>query len=195
MAPMSCVERRPLSPAQRRALLDVARQAIAFGLRQGRPLDLVAGDYDEGLRQELASFVTLRLPDGELRGCMGSSHAVRPLVQDVARNAYCAAFLDPRFPALRAPEADGLHLHLSVLSPLERMAVASQADLLARVRPGVDGLLIEDGMRRGTLLPSVWAALPDPARFLHELWRKAGLAGDDWPPTLAVYRYTTESFS
>lgn len=183
----------PLSAAHRKVLLATARHSIDHGLREGQPLAIVASDFDEVLQRCQASFVTLRDADGQLRGCMGSSQPQRPLVEDVARNAFSAAFLDPRFPRLRRRELGDLHLHLSVLSPLVAMAVTSEADLLAQVRPGVDGLLVEEGGRRGTLLPAVWESLADPQRFVYELRRKAGLPGDHWSPTLQFYRYTAES--
>ena len=157
-------------------------------------MPVAAAEFEADLRREQASFVTLREADGGLRGCMGSSQPVRPLIEDVSRNAYSAAFLDPRFSPLQADEAEDLHIHLSVLTPLEEMAVASEQELLDQVRPGVDGLLVEEGQRRGTLLPSVWEALPDPRRFLYELRRKADLPGDYWSPTLKIFRYATESF-
>ena len=106
--------------------------------------------------------------------------------------AYGAAFRDPRFPALSLPEREGLAISISVLS--EREEMESEEDLLGQLQPGVDGLLMEADHHRGTLLPSVWAVLPDSATFLRQLKRKAGLADDFWSDTLRISRYTTESF-
>lgn len=191
---MSLPESQRLSDAHRQILLDTARRSIEYGAEQGRPRTVGAAEYPEPLRPLRATFVTLREPDHRLRGCMGTSQAVRPLVEDVCRNAYSAAFIDPRFAPVRAEEVEGLDIQISVLSPLEEVEVDSEAGLLGIVRPGVDGLLIEEGPRRGTLLPSVWEVLPDPGVFLSELWLKAGLAPGHWSPDLRVYRYTAECF-
>jgi hypothetical protein len=88
-----------------------------------------------------------------------------------------------------------LELHISILSPPEALAVSSESDLLARLRPGIDGLILEDGYARGTFLPSVWESLPEPGEFVRHLKRKAGLADNYWSDTLKLYRYETESFT
>jgi AmmeMemoRadiSam system protein A len=137
--------------------------------------------------------VTLR-HSGALRGCVGALDPLRALVCDVAHNAYGAAFRDSRFPALRADELAELKLQISVLSPLEPLDVHSEQALLARLEPGVDGLVLADGERRGTFLPSVWEQLPSAPDFLRELKRKAGLPAQGWSPAYRVWRYTTESF-
>lgn len=179
--------------ASRRLLKDVARAAIEHGLRHGRPPNPDPADYPPALREPRASFVTLKR-GGRLRGCIGSLEAVRPLVVDVAHNAFAAAFQDPRFPPLEAEELNDLDISISVLSPAQPIHFESEADLLARLRPGVDGLILSDGGHRGTFLPSVWEQLPEPAAFLAQLKLKAGLPPDYWSPTLRVERYTTESW-
>ena len=183
-----------LDPSERHVLLDVARKSIRHGLDHGSPLQVVPGDYAPALQAQRASFVTLHL-DRELRGCIGHLEAVEPLVADVADNAFSAAFKDPRFPAVRETELAGLHIHVSVLTPAEPMEFTSEADLLRQLRPGVDGLILEDGWARGTFLPSVWESLPEPREFLAHLKRKAGLPMSHWSDRLRIYRYTTESFS
>jgi AmmeMemoRadiSam system protein A len=112
----------------------------------------------------------------------------------VAQNAYAAAFSDPRFPPLREGEFEELDIHISILSPAEAMHFTSEADLLQQLRPGEDGLVMEEGFRRGTFLPSVWEQLPTPELFLRHLKQKAGLPADYWSSTLEVSRYTTHSF-
>ena len=183
-----------LSLQHRRILLRVARESIAHGLRSGRPLPVDPKEYDPELRAMRATFVTLN-ERGRLRGCIGHLEAIQPLVADVAENAFNAAFRDPRFPPVSAGEFDALEIHISVLSPPEPMQFSSQEDLLQQIRPGIDGLILEEGAYRGTFLPSVWEELPDPRQFLAHLKRKAGLPQDYWSDTLKVYRYTTESFS
>lgn len=152
------------------------------------------GHYTPRLQRPAATFVTLRR-EGELRGCIGGLTARQALVLDVVENAAGAALHDPRFFPLRPPELVGLHIHISVLSPLVPLTFASESELLAQLRPGVDGLLLELGRRRGTFLPSVWETLPDPRDFLRELKRKAGLPHDYWCADVRISRYTTESIS
>ncbi|WP_373510280.1 AmmeMemoRadiSam system protein A [Thiocapsa sp.] len=178
---------------EQRMLLSIAAQSIEHGLNHGRPLEPDPHDYPAALQAERATFVTLQI-DGELRGCMGVLEAIRPLVIDVARNAYAAAFEDPRFPPLTRAELPRLDIHLSVLSPWEPLHFESESDLLGQIRPGIDGLILEDRGRRGTFLPSVWEQLPNPADFFEHLRHKAGLPSGYWSETLRVSRYSTESF-
>jgi len=194
MTASQTVSQHNLDTAERQILLNVARDSIREGLDHGTPLKLIEADYPPVLQAQRASFVTLNL-HGELRGCIGHLEAVEPLVQDVADNAFSAAFKDPRFPALREAELADLEIHISVLTPAEPMAFSSEADLLRQLRPGLDGLILEDGWARGTFLPSVWESLPEPREFLAHLKRKAGLPMNHWSAKLRVYRYTTESFS
>lgn len=183
-----------LSSDQRKALMDVADASIEHGLSSGHPFPVNAEEYALPLRELAATFVTLRIA-GELRGCMGSLEASEPLVQNTARNAFAAAFRDPRFPPLATNEFPRVAVALSILSRPEPIGFESEADLLAQVRPGVDGLILIEGGRRGTLLPAVWEHLNDPREFLAHLKRKAGLAADHWSQTLRVLRYTAESIS
>ena len=182
-----------LDKSQEILLLDIAEASIRHGLDYGRPLSVSPGDYQDSLRAPGACFVTLNR-SGQLRGCIGSLSAHRPLVEDVADNAYAAAFSDPRFPPLREEELEGLDIHISILTPAEPMRFDSEADLLRQLQPGVDGLIMEEGFRRGTFLPSVWEQLPSPDLFLTHLKQKAGLPTNYWSDTLRVSRYTTISF-
>ena len=181
------------SPADRGALLDLARASIRAGLEGGEPR-VRATDYPAGLQAPRASFVTLNVA-AQLRGCIGTLEAHQPLVLDVAQNAFAAAFRDPRFPALGRDEFARIEIHISILSVPEPVSFASEADLLARLRPGVDGLIIEEGYRRGTFLPAVWESLPEPGEFLRQLKRKAGLPADYWSAGIRIRRYTVESIS
>jgi AmmeMemoRadiSam system protein A len=171
-------------------LLDIARRSITHGLKQHRPLPLTVGDCSPPLREPRACFVTL-LQEGQLRGCIGSLEAREALGLNVAHNAYGAAFQDPRFTPLRSDEFASLEIHISILSPPEPLAAESETALLAMLRPGIDGLIIEDHGYRATFLPSVWEQLPDPRLFLQQLKLKAGLAPDYWSPTLRAQRYQT----
>jgi len=179
--------------AEKEALLGVAQKAVMSGLR-GERLQPELHTYPEQLIEPGASFVTLN-KTGQLRGCIGTLEAHQPLVTDVAHNAYAAAFRDPRFPAVQQSELELLEYHLSILSRPEPLPVESEGDLLSRVRPHIDGLIIEEGYRRGTFLPAVWESLPDPAEFVMHLKRKAGLPVDYWSDTIRISRYTAEHIS
>ncbi len=173
------------------ALVRLAAASIEHGLANGAPLspDMAAAPAD--LRDIGACFVTLK-KNGQLRGCIGSPEAHRPLIQDVAANAYAAAFRDPRFPDLSAAELPEVTLSISVLSPQADMTFRDEADLLAQLRPGIDGLVIADGGRRALFLPSVWEQLPDKRAFLGHLKRKAGMAADHWSPAFQARRFVAE---
>ena len=182
----------PYAPEHKQVLLRVARDSIEHGLRSGRPLPVRTDDYPEPLCEIRAAFVTLQLLK-KLRGCIGTLQAVRPLAEDVAENAFAAAFRDPRFAPMNDSERMILEIHISVLSPSEPIEFTGEEQLLDSIRPKVDGLIIEDGARRGTFLPSVWETLPDPRDFFRHLKMKAGLPPDYWSETIAVSRYTAES--
>ena len=188
-------EDQPVWPlALRQQMLQLAREAIRRDLEGDTPFNPDLQIFPASLQQRGACFVTLNLR-GALRGCIGSLAAHRPLVEDITSNARAAAFHDPRFQPLTPEEYENLEIHLSILSPPTPMKVASRAELLAAIRPGVDGLVIKEHGRQATYLPSVWQQLPDPEQFVFELRRKAGLAGDGWSEETEVLRYGTEEFS
>jgi AmmeMemoRadiSam system protein A len=166
------------------AVLALARSAIAEKLGLGA-LDAVS---HARLEEPSATFVTLKQAGG-LRGCVGSLQAVRALRDDVRANAVAAAFRDPRFAPLGASEFLTTSLEVSLLSPGERIEVASEGELLAQLRPGVDGVILEYGRHRATLLPQVWQYVSDPREFLAALKLKAGLAEDFWSPGIRISRY------
>lgn len=167
-----------------RALLTIARSAIAVELGFPR-----AGEASHAaLMQPAATFVTLRNA-GQLRGCIGSIRPVRPLGADVRENAVAAAFRDPRFPPLAAAEFAATAVEVSLLSADERLDVRDEEDLVARLRPGVDGVILEYGSQRATFLPQVWEALAEPRAFVAALKRKAGLPEAFWSPRMNVSRY------
>lgn len=183
---------RAFTTAEQQILLDTARAAIQYGLTNHAPLKVNYQNYSPALQAIRAAFVTLRI-NGKLRGCIGSLQAHLPLIQDVAQNSFSAAFKDPRFPPLSAAEQDKLALHISILSAPEPIAFSSEQDLLSKIRPQIDGLILSVGKHRGTFLPSVWQQLPEPATFLRHLKNKAGLPQDFWSSDIKVERYTTES--
>lgn len=176
------------------ALLRVALTSIIYGLKDGTGLKADPAKYPAVLGAVAASFITLKL-DGKLRGCIGTATAARPLVVDVADNAYGAAFKDSRFKPLTEAELEALDIDISLLSAPRDMSFTDEADLLAQLRPAIDGLIISDGEKRSLFLPSVWDSLPNPADFLTHLKTKAGLEATHWSADFKAARFTTVSTS
>jgi len=183
-----------LTGAGRRMLLTVAARAIRNGVSVGRRPEVRLGGFARELQCQRGAFVTLTL-DGRLRGCIGTPLARQTLVEDIAWNAYSAAFEDPRFQKLTAAEFPRLNLSVSVLGAPSRLEFGSEAELLGRIRPGVDGLILAAAGRRGLFLPQVWEQIPAPGDFLRRLKAKAGLAPDFWSDEVTVQRFTTETFA
>jgi AmmeMemoRadiSam system protein A len=173
-------------------LIEIARGAIANGL--GLSSVPVKRNHLPWLLQPGATFVTLK-KDGQLRGCMGSLEATRPLGQDVASNARAAAFQDPRFPKLTRPEWARCAVEVSLLSTPKQMRFADEADLLAQIRAGEDGLILDCDGKRGTFLPQVWEAMPDKRQFLAELLKKAGLPADTRLARCRLWRYRVAKYA
>ena len=174
-------------------LLRLARGSIAHGLVHEKPSPVDYTELPRALADTAATFTTLRC-QGRLRGCCGTLDAIRPLAEDVAHSAFRAAFRDPRFDPVGQRELDVITLEVSVLSALEPMPVSDEADLLTRLVPGIDGLVINAEGRRATFLPKVWDMLPEPQQFLAALKAKCGLPRDYRSEQLAFQRYTTTSY-
>jgi AmmeMemoRadiSam system protein A len=181
-----------LDNAHRDRLLALARRSIDLAFAANWP-----AQPDQSLQPPLdiarASFVTLRIGK-QLRGCCGNLHATRALGEDVWRNAWAAAFADPRFAPLEHDEWPEAHVHLSVLGPLHAMPVSSEEELIASLQPHVDGVILEREGTRATFLPDVWADVPEPIEFIRHLKQKAGWPANTWSPLIRVWRYHTESF-
>ncbi|MFO1303325.1 MAG: AmmeMemoRadiSam system protein A [Burkholderiales bacterium] len=171
------------------ALILLARNAIATELR----VDAAFAPTPPELDRPGATFVTLRA-QGELRGCIGSLEAWRPLAEDVRANAIAAAFRDPRFPPLSRGEFTAIAIEVSLLHPAEPVPAEHERALLAALRPGVDGLVLECARRRATFLPQVWEQIPDARDFVRALKRKAGLPEDFWSEDVRVSRYGVDKF-
>ncbi len=165
-------------------LLRLARNAIAghFGL----PPEAITDSPE--LQAPGAVFVTLTR-NGQLRGCIGSLEAWRPLAEDVRKNALAAAFRDPRFKPLGIEELPATRVEVSLLGAPETMIFNSEADALAQLRPDIDGVILTAGRHRATFLPQVWEQLPEPATFLARLKEKAGLSASYWGPDVRLERY------
>lgn len=196
------------TPQEKKFILDLARRAVEHYFKNGKLLEL-GGDevVSEKLKEQRACFVTLTI-GGELRGCIGHIEAVQPLYLDIIENAAAAAFGDPRFPPLTEKEWKNTEVEVSVLSKPEPLSFSSPEDLLKKLRPGADGVILrrQPGDRgnspnplleRGggaTYLPQVWEDLPDKEKFLSSLCEKAGLEAGDWRrPGVEVLIYKVEA--
>jgi AmmeMemoRadiSam system protein A len=170
-------------------LLTLARNAIAqdLGAEQQAWVDVTWLDSPG------ACFVTLT-QGGELRGCIGSLEAERPLRADVEANARAAAFRDPRFQPLTREDYPFVQVEVSLLSPSEPLRFDSEQQALAQLRPGIDGIVLAYGRQRSTFLPQVWEQLAEPRTFMAYLKQKAGLRADFWHTNLKLSRYTVEKW-
>ena len=184
-----------LTEEEGKILLGVAREALEAGVC-GLPLPTLRGrGFPDRLWEPGAAFVTLRTKDtGRLRGCIGSIIATRPLIEDVQAHAVDAALHDPRFPPVTPPELPNLALEVSYLTPLQPLAYSSPQELLERLRPGVDGVLMREGWRQATFLPQVWHSLPNPIDFLSHLCLKMGSEPGCWQRMPEVFTYQVQAF-
>jgi AmmeMemoRadiSam system protein A len=184
----------PLDDEHRRALLTLAADSIGHALLRGdgQP-EIPEPTGDLALDQAAATFVTLERGDA-LLGCIGTLEATEALAASVARNACKAAFADPRLPAVSVADFEVMAIKVSVLSRLTPMRVRSWRDVARNLRVGTDGVLVESGGHRATLLPSVWPKVEGSGQFVDILWHKAGLRPRDWLPRTHVWKYTTEEF-
>ncbi len=182
-------ETRPRGPM----LLSIARAAITAALGGVPKADEAAPEHAAWLQEPGATFVTLTR-QGQLRGCIGTLEAHRTLLADVKANAVSAALRDPRFAPLTLAELATTRIEVSLLSAMQPMPFESEAQALAQLQPGVDGVLLEFEHFRSTFLPQVWAQLPTAKAFMARLKQKAGLPPDFWAPRLRLYRYSVHKW-
>jgi uncharacterized protein len=181
-----------LTAEHEQQLLTVARNSIKYGLEKKEIIKLSLADYPVPLREIRATFVTLKIGPA-LRGCIGTTTAISPLVSSVNDNAYAAAFKDPRFSPLTSQEFDYIRISVSILTPGEPIEFVSERELLNQLSPGIDGLIIEKDNRRATFLPAVWESLPIAEEFLAHLKQKANIKPDQLPDR--AWRYQSISIS
>jgi AmmeMemoRadiSam system protein A len=183
-----------LTRAEKQTLLRLAREALETSVR-GKNLPVVEeSQLTPLLRAEGASFVTLTVR-GNLRGCIGALEAYQPLYLDVREHAVAAALEDYRFPPVRPDELARIHVEVSRLTSPRVLDYADSRDLLDKLRPGSDGVILRHGSRRATFLPQVWAQIPDRAEFLSHLCTKMGSAANTWREKhLDVQVYQVEEF-
>jgi AmmeMemoRadiSam system protein A len=183
-----------LSDSDKVELLKIARKAIISAVRGQPPGQLDLKSFSIELQKDGASFVTL-MKEGKLRGCIRALEAYQPLVIDVQEHAIAAAREDYRFNPVASDEIELLNIEISYLSPLNRLDYKDRNDLLSKLRPGVDGVLIKDGSRRATFLPQVWNQISKGDDFLTHLCMKMGAQPDLWQQKhLDVFIYQVEEF-
>ena len=182
-----------LSTQQKITLHDIAYRSIEQGLKDRHPLIINLSDYENRLQEKAATFVTLQI-DETLRGCIGILEPIRPLIEDVAYNAYSAAFNDSRFTPVTQKELDPLSIHISILNTPTEMTFDSEEDLIRQLRPGEDGIILEENHSKATFLPSVWESINSKSEFLQHLKHKAYLPMDYWSDTIRIKRYSVEEF-
>jgi AmmeMemoRadiSam system protein A len=190
--------RQPLTTQQGMALVALARQTLAhhFNPSSTSPAaqDLERQLADPAFQARCGTFVTLKI-NNQLRGCIGSLTADASIVAGVRDNALNAAFRDPRFSPLTHAELDGVHIEVSVLSAPVELDYGDADDLLAKLKPGIDGVILKKGLASATFLPQVWDQLPRPEAFLSNLCMKAGLTPDRWRRgDLAIQIYRVQYF-
>lgn len=180
-----------LPAEQSRVLLEWARASLRHALG-GELAPRPAAPWADRMG---ATFVTLRWADTDaLQGCIGTLEPRRSLLDDIAENVVAAGVRDGRGKVLSLADVDALDLEISILSPLERLPVSTEEEAVAAIRPGVDGILLQMGMRRGTFLPSMWPRLRTTRAFLAALKQKAGIRPQQWSPDTRVWRYEVDKY-
>ena len=183
-----------LNAEERLLLLRIAREAINCAVNKKELPKLELSTLPLRLQEQEASFVTLTL-DGNLRGCIGALQASQPLALDVQEHAVAAATEDYRFRPVSPQEIAALVIEISRLSPSQELEYSTPNDLLSKLRPGVDGVVLRRGFQRATFLPQVWENIADPSDFLTQLCHKMGANGDLWEKEpLQVQTYQVEEF-
>ena len=183
-----------LTDDEKQTLLHLAREAMERGVKGMKLPALDMNALTPHLSEDGASFVTLTI-HGELRGCIGALEAYQPLAKDVREHAIAAALEDPRFRPVDESELNRIQLEVSRLTAPRLLEYSSAEDLLVKLHPHVDGVILKDGYRRSTFLPQVWKQIPDPADFLDHLCSKMGARKNLWRDTkLQVFVYQVEEF-
>jgi len=183
-----------LNQIEQETLLKIAREALKIST-QGKVLpEIILENLPPSLQVDGASFVTLTKNDN-LRGCIGTLEAYQPLALDVQEHAVAAALQDPRFPRVRFEEVDQIRIEISVLTPKIPLAYDVPEELPQKIRPKIDGIVLQDGFRKATFLPQVWDQLEDPEAFLSHLCAKMGASANLWrEKLLTVHTYQVQEF-
>jgi AmmeMemoRadiSam system protein A len=180
-----------LNHKQGQILLQLARNTLVHKLEKG-PVPLKPDE--PAFSVKAATFVTLKIA-GKLRGCIGNLEPVGALWESVRANTINAAFHDQRFSPLTLEELPAVRIDISILSQPKPLEYEDTEDLLAKLRPGIDGVILRYGQRGATFLPQVWQQLTSPEQFLGHLCLKAGLPQETWRQTrLEIQTYQVQCF-
>ena len=171
-------------------LLSIVKQSLEKAVKNNEQYVPQREDFNNFLFNKGASFVTLTKQD-KLRGCIGSLMPEKAIAVDIANNTYQAALKDNRFQPVTEKELPQINYSISFLTSFEEIKFNSYAELLSKIEPKVDGILIKDGKRQGVFLPSVWQTIPDKEEFFSELKIKAGLSPSYWSNNLRAFRFRT----
>ncbi len=183
-----------LSPQEKTILLQLAREALERGVRGEALPPIDQALLTPRLREQGASFITLTM-NGDLRGCIGALEPYQPLADDVREHSVAAALEDPRFPPVQPKELDQIEVEISSLTAPAKLEYKDAVDLLAKLHPQIDGVILRKGLQRATFLPQVWEKIPDKAEFLDNLCYKMGAAPNAWRHShLEVLVYQVEEF-
>lgn len=183
-----------LTDGEKQTLLQIAREAIESAVMEKPQIQITQYPLTSKLKENGASFVTLTIHGG-LRGCIGALEAYQPLANDVQEHAVAAALEDPRFPPLSQNELSQIEIEVSRLTEPRELEYSSSDDLIKKLRPHVDGVILRQGFHRATFLPQVWEKIPDPEEFLDQLCYKMGVRPEAWRDAkLQVYIYQVEEF-
>lgn len=181
-----------LKKDERTFLLRIARESIVAAVQREKPPLIDLDNCSPVLSEEGASFVTLTIrQSGDLRGCIGALEAYQPLVLDVQEHAIAAAMEDYRFRPLSIEEIRLIQIEISRLTSPQPLQYANPEELIQKLRPNIDGVILKYGRYRATFLPQVWEKLPEAEEFLTHLCFKMGLPGDSWrsmPLLASVYQ-------
>ena len=186
-----------LSRDEQKVVLGLARAQLRQ-VATGEPApEIKESELSPALKRDAACFVTLT-KNGTLRGCILDSFTPHePLYKNVLRNVVLAATKDPRFPPVRPSEVGAIKIEISVLDHPHPLAFSGPNDLLSKLVPGQDGVILTTRYGKSTYLPQVWEDLPDPAQFLSSLCQKQGAPADCWrtDPTIKIEIYHVFHFS
>jgi AmmeMemoRadiSam system protein A len=187
-------DRDKLTEEEGKYLLEAARKSVENQLLNREKANESDVDLPTKFHERRGTFVTLTI-HGNLRGCIGHIVPQESLIEGIRVNAINAAFRDPRFRPIRRKEWKSVKIEVSVLTEPKPLAYIDGNDLLRKLRPGTDGLIIKKGYCQATFLPQVWEQLPKKQEFLNHLCLKAGLDGDAWKEgNLEVSTYQVQAF-
>jgi len=183
-----------LTDQEGKYLLDVARRTIQEELFEDKAAARGDEQASPKFSERRGTFVTLTI-NGNLRGCIGHIIPQETLLQGIKENAINAAFKDPRFNPLSQKEWKDVKVEISILTDPRPLEYSDGDDLLKKIRPNIDGVIIKKGYYQATFLPQVWEQLPDKKEFFTHLCLKAGMDGNEWKKgRLEVYTYQVQAF-